>query len=121
MISCGEREDPEHHASRLPGRSERATGEGPFGRHGSGRKLPIVFAGLLLGDQQLANINKSFPKPSFGEDEQTAYGDCWTGAKVAFTGHRGIDAKTGIARPVTGPYEQKPPSEWMGIASGPER
>jgi hypothetical protein len=26
----------------------------------------------------------------FGEDEQTAYGECWTGAKVVFTGHSGI-------------------------------
>ena len=29
-----------------------------WGGHGSGRKLPIVFAGLLLGDDQLANINQ---------------------------------------------------------------
>jgi hypothetical protein len=83
-----------------------------FGGHGSGRKLPIVFAGLLLGDEQLANINRSFPKAHFGEDEQTAYGDCWTGAKAVFTGHRAIDEATGIARPTTGPYEQKQPSEW---------
>ena len=41
------------------------------GGHGSGRKLPIVFAGLLLDDPVLANISKSFPKASFGEDEQT--------------------------------------------------
>ena len=66
-----------------------------WGGHGSGRKLPIVFAGLLLGDDELANINQSFPKVSFGEDEQTAYGDCWTGAKVVFAGHSGIDAVTG--------------------------
>jgi hypothetical protein len=83
-----------------------------FGGHGSGRKLPIVFAGLLLGDEQLANINRSFPKASFGQDEQTAYGDCWTGAKVVFTGHRAIDQETGIARPSTGPYEHKRPGEW---------
>ena len=43
-----------------------------WGGHGSGRKLPIVFAGLLLGDEELAAITKSFPKASFGEDEQTA-------------------------------------------------
>jgi len=83
-----------------------------FGGHGSGRKLPIVFAGLLLGDEELANINRSFPKASFGEDEQTAYGDAWTGAKVVFTGHRAIDQETGIARPSTGPYEQKRPADW---------
>jgi hypothetical protein len=88
-----------------------------WGGHGSGRKLPIVFAGLLLGDDQLANINTSFPKASFGEDEQTAYGDCWTGAKVVFAGHSGIDAATGVGRDrgrgnAWGPYEHLPPSEW---------
>jgi len=86
-----------------------------WGGHGSGHKLPIVFAGLLLGDDQLANINKSFPKVSFGEDEQTAYGPCWTGAKVVFTGHSGIDAATGIGRERGqgwGPYEHRPPTEW---------
>ena len=87
-----------------------------WGGHGSGRKLPIVFAGLLLGDAQLANINQSFPKLSFGEDEQTAYGDCWTGAKVVFTGHSGIDAATGEGRSRGsgwGPYEHTPPSQWQ--------
>jgi len=86
-----------------------------WGGHGSGRKLPIVFAGLLLGDDQLANINRSFPKVSFGEDEQTAYGNCWTGAKVVFTGHSGIDAATGAGRSRGsgwGPYEHTPPSQW---------
>jgi len=86
-----------------------------WGGHGSGRKLPIVFAGLLLGDDELANINKSFPGVSFGEDEQTTYGDCWTGAKVVFTGHSGIDAATGAGRSRGngwGPYEHTPPSQW---------
>ncbi len=89
-----------------------------WGGHGSGRKLPIVFAGLLLGDDQLANINKSFPKVSFGEDEQTAYGDAWTGAKVVFAGHSGIDVVTGTGRNQGrghpwGPYEHTPPSQWQ--------
>ncbi len=86
-----------------------------WGGHGSGRKLPIVFAGLLLGDESLARINKSFPKVSFGEDEQTAYGDGWTGAKVVFAGHSGIDAATGAGRlrgSGWGPYEHLPPAEW---------
>jgi len=83
-----------------------------FGGHGSGRKLPIVFAGLLLGDDQLANLSRSFPKAHFGEDEQTAYGDAWTGAKVVFTGHRAIDEATGVARAETGPYEHTQPSTW---------
>ena len=60
----------------------------------------------------MAYINKSFPKAHFGEDEQTAYGDAWTGAKVVFTGHRAIDEATGVARAGTGPYEHTPPSTW---------
>jgi hypothetical protein len=86
-----------------------------WGGHGSGRKLPIVFAGLLLGDDQLANINRSFPKVSFGEDEQTAYGQSYTGATVVFAGHSGIDTITGVGRSRSngwGPYEQMPPAEW---------
>lgn len=88
-----------------------------WGGHGSGRKLPIVFAGLLLGDSELEHINRSFPRASFGEDEQTAYGDCWTGAKVVFTGHSGIDEATGIGRDrvrgaAWGPYEHTPPTSW---------
>jgi len=86
-----------------------------WGGHGSGRKLPIVFAGLLLGDDQLAHIDRSFPKVSFGENEQTAYGDCWTGAKVVFAGHSGIDTITGAGRGRNsewGPYEHTQPSTW---------
>ena len=89
-----------------------------WGGHGTGRKLPIVFAGLLLGDEALANINKTCPKACFGEDEQTAYGDCWNGAKVVFTGHSGIDEVTGIGRDYVrtsdawGPYEHTQPSTW---------
>ncbi len=90
-----------------------------WGGHGSGRKLPIVFAGLLLGDDQLANINQSFPQASFGEDEQTAYGTSWTGAKVVFAGHSGIDAATGVGRnrgrgEPWGPYEHMAPAQWTG-------
>jgi hypothetical protein len=94
-----------------------------WGGHGSGRKLPIVFAGLLLGDESLVRINQSFPKVSFGEDEQTAYGDCWTGAKVVFTGHSGIDAATGAGRlrgSGWGPYEHLPPAEWKDGANTSE-
>jgi hypothetical protein len=89
------------------------------GGHGSGRKLPIVLAGVLLGDEAMAYINKSFPKAHFGEDEQTAYGDCWTGAKVVFTGHSAIDEVTGIGRDYVrsnsawGPYEHLTPDKWV--------
>ncbi len=90
-----------------------------WGGHGSGRKLPIVFAGLMLGDEELANVNRSFPKVSFGEDEQTAYGDCWTRAKVVFAGHSGIDAATGAGRvrgSGWGPYEHLHPAPLTAVA-----
>jgi hypothetical protein len=69
----------------------------------------------LLDDPQLAGVTASFPKVSFGEDEQTAYGPSWTGAKVVFAGHSGIDTATGEGRSRGngwGPYEHTPPSEW---------
>jgi hypothetical protein len=76
-----------------------------------------VTAGLLLGDRQLAQIDESFPKVSFGEDEQTAHGDCWTRAKAVYAGHSGIDAVTGVGRnrgrgAVWGPYAHIPPAQW---------
>jgi len=83
-----------------------------WGGHGSGRKFPIVFAGLLLGDQRMASPTKHFPNVNFGEDNQTMYGDCWTGAKVCFAGHSGVHADGRIPRPQWGPYEHMHPSQW---------
>ena len=84
-----------------------------WGGHGSGRKFPIVLAGLLLGDDQMAAPTKTFPKVEFGEDNQTMYGEGWTGAKALFAGHSGIQSATGKPeRPQWGPYEHLPPSKW---------
>ena len=86
-----------------------------WGGHGSGRKFPIVLAGLMLGDEQMASSTRSFPKCNFGEDNQTVYGDCWTGATVCFAGHSGIhhgDPENSIPRPQWGPYEHLHPSKW---------
>ena len=84
-----------------------------WGGHGSGRKFPIVFAGFLLGDEEMISPTKAFPKVEFGEDNQTRYGDCWTGAKVVFAGHSGISTLTGKPpRPKWGPYEHLHPSQW---------
>ncbi len=88
-----------------------------WGGHGSGRKLPIVFAGHLLGDAKMAAPTKVFPQVEFGEDNQTRYGDCWTGAKVVFAGHSGVSSKTGEApRSKWGPYEHKHPKEWKNAS-----
>ena len=83
-----------------------------WGGHGSGRKFPIVLAGLLLGDERMAEPTRSFPKVNFGEDNQTTYGPCWTGATVCFAGHSGIHADGSIPRRQWGPYEHLRPAEW---------
>jgi VCBS repeat-containing protein len=46
----------------------------PDGGHASGRKWPIMFAGLMLGNSDMANIGqKTFAQLYFGEDGQTFY------------------------------------------------
>lgn len=84
-----------------------------WGGHGSGRKFPIVLAGVLLGDEDMASPTRSFPKVEFGEDNQTMAGQAWTGGKGLFAGHSGIQSATGKPeRPEWGPYEHLPPSKW---------
>jgi hypothetical protein len=84
-----------------------------WGGHNSGRKFPIVFAGWILGDEAMASPTKGFPKCEFGEDNQTRYGECWTGAKVVFAGHSGISSATGKPpRDKWGPYEHLHPTLW---------
>jgi hypothetical protein len=80
------------------------------GGHGNGRKWPIVFAGIMLGDEDMQSPNNKYPAVQFGEDMQTMYGDGWTGAKVLFAGHAGQNGeKRGYG---WGPYEHLPPSKW---------
>jgi len=84
-----------------------------WGGHGSGRKFPIVLAGVLLGDDAMAAPTRSFPKVEFGEDNQTMHGQGWNGAKALFAGHSGIQSASGKPdRPEWGPYEHLPPSKW---------
>jgi hypothetical protein len=83
-----------------------------WGGHGSGRKFPIVFAGLMLGDLEMSPT-KTFPKVEFGEDNQTMVGEGWTGAKALFAGHSGIQSASGKPeRPQWGPYEHLHPRDW---------
>jgi hypothetical protein len=84
-----------------------------WGGHGSGRKFPIVFAGFMLGDDEMMSPTTKFPKTEFGEDNQTMYDKGWTGAKVVFAGHSGVSSATGQPpRAQWGPYEDKDPSKW---------
>ena len=82
-----------------------------LGGHGIGRKWIIVFSGLMLGDADMQQPAKKYPGARFGEDMQTAYGPCWTGARVVYAGHTG---KEGHPRHEGwGAYEHLPPEKWI--------
>lgn len=94
-------------------RSKRGSSGGwpAAGGFGNGRKLPVVFAALLLGDAEMLQIRKHAGEASFGEDEHVEWGDSWTGAKVRFTGQYPLIGHKQIDR---GPYEHLHPSKWPG-------
>ena len=89
----------------------------------SGRKWPIVFAGLMLDAPEMQSPTKVLPKLHFHEDDQTAmcpypyrgkvHERGWTGAKAIFTGHslpRGGAA--GNWEDGWGCVDLYPPTEW---------
>jgi len=89
-----------------------------FGGHRSGRKMPILFAGMLLGDSAMKNVSATYPN-QFGEDMQTVavsripggYTSAWNGATVIYGGHYGVNADgTPVSPGLYGPYEQLQPS-----------
>ncbi|HYL46872.1 MAG TPA: Ig-like domain-containing protein [Candidatus Limnocylindrales bacterium] len=93
-----------------------------FGGHRSGRKLPIVFAGILLNNDGMKNVSANHPN-QFGEDMQTVdvnlippagtYQQAWQGAKVIYGGHYGVTTNgTPVSAGLYGPYEQLQPSSW---------
>ena len=92
-----------------------------FGGHRSGRKLTILFAGILLNDAGMKSVGTL--KDSFGEDMQTVYvnrlpgvgstAKAWQGATVIYGGHYGVHANgTPVSPGLYGPYEQLQPSAW---------
>jgi hypothetical protein len=99
-----------------------------FGGHRSGRKLPIIFAGILLNNDGMKNVSATYPN-KFGEDMQTlyinqlppagSYTQAWQGATVIYGGHYGVNADGSVVSAgLYGPYEQLQPSEW-GILTPP--
>ncbi|MBM4032335.1 MAG: hypothetical protein FJ291_11165 [Planctomycetes bacterium] len=69
------------------------------GGHNSGRKMPILFAGVLLGHDGMKGV-----KAAFAEDQQTYFGAGYRGQKALWT----ID--TTEARR----HEHLPPERWAG-------
>jgi hypothetical protein len=91
-----------------------------FGGHRSGRKLPIVLAGILLNDDGMKNASANYPN-QFGEDMQTVYvsqipggyTQAWQGATVIYGGHYGVKTDgTPVSAGLYGPYEQLQPANW---------
>lgn len=83
------------------------------GGHGNGRKLPIVFAGILFGDEEMQSPKKYYPDIKFSEDMQTMYGKGWTGAKAVYGGHVGPDGNKRAKG--WGPYEHLQPKDWPSM------
>jgi len=71
------------------------------GGHYAGRKFPIVFAGLMLGDEAMLNVPREV---MFQEDQQTYYGR-------GFYGHHVLWQMVFHHQP-TGPFEEKDPETW---------
>lgn len=90
-----------------------------LGGHGSGRKFPIVFAGLLLDQPRMKQVGQLYPE-KFGEDMQTVYVHqvpppgtyqrAWQGATVIYGGH--VGAGGSFLHRGWGGYEHLPPREW---------
>jgi hypothetical protein len=94
-----------------------------FGGHRSGRKLPIIMAGILLNDDGMKNASLTYPN-QFGEDMQTlyvnqvppagTYQQAWQGATVIYGGHYGVNANgQPVSAGLYGPYEQLSPASWQ--------
>jgi hypothetical protein len=101
-----------------------------FGGHRSGRKLPIIIAGILLGNDGMKNVSQEHPN-QFGEDMQTlyvnqippagTYQQAWQGATVIYGGHYGVNADGSVVSAgLYGPYEQLQPANWQ-ILNGNEQ
>ena len=110
----------------LYGCAQAGYGWPAFGGHRSGRKLPILFAGILLNNSGMKNVSMAHPN-IFGEDMQTLYINqlppagtftaAWQGATVIYGGHYGVSADGSIVSPgLYGPYEQLQPANWPLIS-----
>jgi len=69
------------------------------GGHNSGRKMPILFAGVLLDHEGMKHV-----RASFAEDQQTYYGQGYRGQKALWT----------IDRSQSRRHEHLPPEKWDG-------
>ena len=93
------------------------TGWHAHGGHGSGRKFPVLLAGLMLNEDRIKTV-----PADFGEDMQTiwvtetlpagTYTKSWhvNPVTIVYGGHMGINGES--VNPGWGPYEHLAPSAW---------
>jgi hypothetical protein len=96
---------------------EGHTGWPAWGGHGTGRKLPILLAGIMLNQTNMTSVQSQF-----GEDMQTiwvtetlppgTYKQSWhtEPQTVVYGGHVGVNGES--VSPGWGPYEHLQPSAW---------
>jgi hypothetical protein len=74
------------------------------GGHNSGRKLPIIFAGIVLGQDDMKHV-----KATFAEDDQTYRGRGYAGQMALFSiAKHNVNAR----------HEEVPPSAWPTFGKG---
>jgi hypothetical protein len=91
------------------------------GGHGTGRKWPMIFSGIMLGDAAMASPTVTYPNLRIGEDMQTSRGFCWAtnDTNYVYTGHQGLWNGAPVnTSPGWGPYEDTPPSQWYCCEPG---
>jgi hypothetical protein len=71
------------------------------GGHWIGRKWPILFTGMMLGDEKIQALATD---GDFSENRQTYYGKGWHGQTVLY--------QIGLHTGPQPPYEEIPPAEW---------
>jgi len=95
----------------------------------SGRKWPIVFAGIMLDDPEMKSPAKAVAGLRFAEDDQTALGPVtylgktyqksWSGSRAIFLGHSPYKwGSAGHFEKGWGLLDVFPPSEWPKRADG---
>jgi len=91
------------------------------GGHGTGRKWPMIFSGMMLGDTAMAAPTRTYPALRIGEDMQTSWDFCWAtnDSNYVYTGHQGLwNGQPVNTTPGWGPYEGTPPAQWYCCESG---
>ena len=85
------------------------------GGHGTGRKWPIVFAGIMLGDDEMASPNKTYPNASSGKTCRPCSNAPGRERRWFMQGTRALTRTATMSirsTPGWGQYEHLQPKDW---------